>query len=82
MIAPARTVSGKIRGQTIELDADLGLPEGQSVELVVRVSRQTEAWGEGIRRSAGVAADVPGVDEAFGHIARERKAAQFRESAG
>ena len=81
MIATIKTAQGKIHGKTIQLDADLGIPDGQQVEIVVRVSQPKQTWGEGIRRSAGIAANVPGADEAFDQIARERKAAQFRESA-
>ena len=36
---------------------------------------------EFILRSAGVAADVPGFDEVFTEIQRERKASKFREPA-
>jgi len=45
-----------IRGKTIELDADLGLEDGQTVEVVVRVVKKPETWGAGIRRSAGAMA--------------------------
>lgn len=74
-----RMSHGKVRGKTIELDDDLGIPDGQEVEVVVKVSRPAEAWGEGIKRSAGVAADVVGFDEVFAEIERERKSARFRE---
>src|SRR5438132_1574712 len=46
-----------IRGKTIELEADPGLEDGQTVEVVVRVVKRPEAWGEGIRRSAGAMAE-------------------------
>jgi hypothetical protein len=32
-----RTVHGKIHGKTIELDEDLGVPEGQEVEVQVTI---------------------------------------------
>jgi len=76
------TLRGKIHGNTIELETDPGIPDGQTVEIDVRVTQQLKNWGDGIRRSAGIAADVPGVDEAFEQIARERKAAQFRDAGG
>ena len=69
---------GTIRGNTIELEADPGILDGQTVEIDLRVMQPSATWGEGIRRSAGIVADVPGFDEAFGQLARERKAAQFR----
>ena len=76
------TLHGRIHGNRIELDSDPGIPDGQSVEIIVRVPSRTGQWGDGIRRSAGGAAGVPGVDEVFEQLARERKAAQFRDSAG
>jgi hypothetical protein len=39
---------------------------------------QAGFWGEGIRKSAGAAAGVPGFDEAFEQVQRDRKAARFR----
>ena len=32
-----RTLHGKVHGKTIELDEDLGIPEGQEVEVQVKV---------------------------------------------
>lgn len=37
-----KTVHGRIRGTTIELDEDFGLPEGQEVEVQVRVLQSQE----------------------------------------
>lgn len=76
------TIRGTIHGTTIELDTDPGIPDGQTVEIDVRVTQRSATWGDGIRRSAGIGAGVPGVDEAFEQLARERKAAQFRDTAG
>jgi hypothetical protein len=70
---------GVVHGQAIQLSEPLGVPDGQEVEVVVRVVETGRPWGEGIRRSAGVAAEVPGFDEAFAEIERERKASRFRE---
>jgi hypothetical protein len=33
----SKTIHGKVRGKTIELDEDLGVPEGQEVEVQVKV---------------------------------------------
>lgn len=74
-----KTAQGEVRGTTIQLDAATGLPDGQRVEITIRLAPPNAPWGEGIRRSAGVAADVPGFDEAFDQIERERKAARFRD---
>jgi hypothetical protein len=75
-----RTAHGRINGKTIELDDDLGVPNGQEVEVVVRVIESTKQWGEGIRRSAGAAADVADFDEVFAQVERERRAARFWEA--
>jgi len=67
------TFRGTIRGNTIELETGPGIPDGQMVEIDMRVTQRSAIWGEGIRRSAGVAVDVPGVDEAFEQLERDRK---------
>lgn len=69
---------GRIHGRTIELDIELGVPDGQQVEVVVHPIEPYSGWGEGIRRSAGAAAGVDDFDEVFAQIERERKAATFR----
>jgi hypothetical protein len=51
-----KTTHGKIHGRTIELDADLGLADGQQVEVHVTPISQTEHWGDGLRRCAGALA--------------------------
>ena len=43
-------VSGIMHGKMIELQEDLGLPDGEAVKVIVR---QVLPPGEGIRRSAG-----------------------------
>ena len=64
-------IHGVVHGKTIELKESPGVPDGQEVEVVVKVVEPSRPWGEGILRSAGAAADVPGVDEAFAEIQRE-----------
>ncbi|MGA2067402.1 MAG: hypothetical protein ABSG86_20695 [Thermoguttaceae bacterium] len=71
-------IHGIVRGRTIELKEPAGVPDGQEVEVVVRAIETAGPWGEGIRRSAGVAADIPGFDEVFAEMQRERKASAFR----
>jgi hypothetical protein len=46
---------GVVRGKTIELQEELGLPDGESVAVIVR---RVLPQGEGIRRSAGAWADA------------------------
>jgi hypothetical protein len=78
-------IQGVVHGKTIELKESPGVPDGQKVEVVVRLIETARPWGEGILRSAGAAAgaaaDVPGFDEAFAEIERDRKASTFREPA-
>lgn len=73
------TAHGRISGKTSELDEDLGVANGQEVEVIVHVKQKRESCGEGIRRSAGVAADVADFDEVFSQIECERKTARFRD---
>ena len=75
-------VQGVIHGKTIELKENPGVADGQEVEVTVRALQPGPTWGEGIRRSAGAAAGIPGVEEAFEEIQRERKAARFRGDEG
>ena len=52
-----RTTHGKVDGKTIELDEDLGLAEGQEVEIQVKLISPAKPWGDGLRRCAGALAD-------------------------
>ena len=70
-------IRGTVRGNTIELETDLGFPDGQVVEFDLRVPQRSHTSGDGIRRSAGIATDVPGIDAAFDQIERDRKVARF-----
>ncbi len=69
-----RTIQGTIHGRTIELNEDLGLAEGQQVEVQVRVvpgpSRQP---GEGLLRTEGALADDTEWDAIMEEIHRARK---------
>jgi hypothetical protein len=68
-----KTIHGKVRGRTIELDEDLGVAEGQEVEVQVIVVASSTEWGEGIRRSAGGWAAYPEMDAILERIHSERK---------
>lgn len=52
-----KTIHGKVHGKIIELDEDLGVAEGQEVEVHVKVVPSTKTWGEGLRRCAGALAN-------------------------
>ncbi len=77
-----KIMHGVVRGKTIELDQEAGVPEGQEVEIAIRTilpATRTEAWGEGLRRCAGALANIPGLSEDMEKILGERKIANFRE---
>ncbi len=74
-----KAIHGRIHGKTIELDEDLGIADGQEVEVIVKPVKPKRPWGEGIKRSAGIAADDPEFDEVFEQIAQDRKAATSRD---
>jgi hypothetical protein len=68
-----KTLHGKVHGRTIELDEDLGVAEGQEVEVQVKLVPSAKVWGEGIRRSAGGWADYPEMDGIMASIQQARK---------
>lgn len=64
-------IRGTVRGKTIEVEEDLGLPDGQQVTVSVQPVREP---GEGIKRSAGSWSDDPdGVDQFLDEMRRLRK---------
>jgi hypothetical protein len=52
-----KTLHGRAHGKTIELDEDLGLCEGQEIEIQVTVVVTPTRWGDGLRRCAGALAN-------------------------
>ncbi|MGH7194296.1 MAG: hypothetical protein ACREJM_12315 [Candidatus Saccharimonadales bacterium] len=68
-----KTVHGVVRGRIIELDDDLGVAEGERVEVRVRVAGSSDPWGDGIRRSAGGWAEYPEMDAIMEKVQHERK---------
>ena len=68
---------GIVHGLTIQLDAETGLPEGQSVTVTVQpVDLESENLppGEGIRRSAGAwAEDAEELDKYLEWNRQQRK---------
>lgn len=66
---------GIVHGRTIELQSDVGLPDGQSVEVTLRplTSDQPLPPGEGIRRSAGAWADDADELDAYLEWSRQQR---------
>jgi hypothetical protein len=79
-----KIVHGVVHGNTIQLREHPGVPDGQEVELVVRVVAPPRAWGEGIRRSAGALADqwTEEDDKILEEIHQDRKRDSRREIPG
>ena len=76
-----KVIHGKVRGRTIELAEDLGLTEGQEVEVSVRTvpATATRKPGEGLLRTEGALADDPHWDAIMEEVYRERKIDTRRE---
>ena len=74
---------GKVHGKTIEIDEDLGVPDGQEVELQVKVV-PVPRRGDGLRRCAGaLTSEWTSEDDRIPEeIHRERKQETRREIAG
>ncbi|MBX9787893.1 MAG: hypothetical protein K2Y37_03180 [Pirellulales bacterium] len=67
---------GVIRGRTIELAEDAGLPDGQQVAVVLQVEPPRESPR---RTAAGMLADYPEMDRYLDEILGERKLSTIRE---
>ncbi len=79
-----KVIHGKVRGRTIELARDLGLADGQEVEVSIRIlpSAASRQRGEGLLRTEGALADDPCWDAIMAEIYQERKKdtrQEFRE---
>ncbi len=69
-----KTMHGKVRGKIIELDEEVGVPEGQEVEVQVRVlTKAGRKSGEGLLRTEGALADDPEWDGIMEEIILARK---------
>ncbi len=75
-----KVLHGTVQGKAINIAEELELEDGAQVEIILLRTLPPHQWGEGIRRSAGVAADEPEFDAVFRQIEQERKSATFRES--
>jgi hypothetical protein len=80
----ASIIHGKIFGRTIELTEDLGLTEGQEVEVSVRLvpTASVRNAGDGLLRTEGALTDDPHWDAIMDEIHRERKDDTRREVPG
>lgn len=76
-----KTIHGKVHGKTIELDEDLGVAEGQEVEVQVKIIPAAKQWGEGLRRCAGALANewTEEDDRILEEIYQDRKRDSRRE---
>ncbi len=70
-----KILHGTVHGSTIELTEDLGLAEGQEVEVSVRTVQPAlpRMQGEGLLRTEGALADDPYWDAIMEAIHQERK---------
>lgn len=69
-----KTLHGKVHGKMIELDEDLGVADGQEVEVHVRVLFKTlRKPGEGFLRTEGALADDTEWDAIMEEIHQGRK---------
>ena len=86
-----RTFHGKIHGKTIELDEDLGVVDGQEVEVQVSIARPRKrapgpppGWRPGVpSKTAGSLAelDTEEEDRILDEIHQDRKRLDRRDSA-
>jgi hypothetical protein len=68
------TTHGRVHGKTIELDEDLGVADGQEVEVQVKlIPKIARTPGEGFLRTEGALADDPHWDAIMEEIYRERR---------
>jgi hypothetical protein len=68
-----KTIHGKVRGRSIEFDQDLGVADGQEVEVQIKVILPARKWGDGILRTAGALADDPYWDAIMEEVHLARK---------
>jgi hypothetical protein len=69
------SLTGVIRGKTIELDHPPGLPDGQAVKVSVEPTEPgTLPAGEGLRRAAGAwSDDIEGLEKYLDWSRQQRK---------
>jgi hypothetical protein len=75
-----KTVHGTVHGRTIQLDEDLGVAEGQEVEIQVKLISRPPTWGAGILNSAGGWAEIPELDVVLEKIHEQRQVEPRQQS--
>jgi len=75
-----KKVNGIVHGKTIEFTEELGVADGEQVEVTISQKTVNSKWGEGIMRSAGVMAGDSEFEDVFRQIELERRSAKHRES--
>ena len=77
----SRAAFGVVHGRTIELTEELGLADGQMVEISVKTTPPLAQWGDGLRRCAGALADewTEDDDRILDELYRERQQDSRRE---
>jgi hypothetical protein len=70
-----KSVRGVIYGKVIQLTEDVGLAEGQEVQVFVEPVPPAAQWGEGLRRCAGALAEewTEADDRILEELHQERK---------
>jgi hypothetical protein len=69
-----KTLHGRVHGRTIELTEDLGMADGQEVEVSVRAAPTVAPQpGQGLLRTEGALADDPYWDAIMDEVYQERK---------
>jgi hypothetical protein len=69
----ASVLKGVIHGKTIELEHEPGLPDGQSVSIILR-PEEARSGDEGLRRAFGAwADDAQELDEFMERVRQDRK---------
>lgn len=69
-----KTIHGKVHGKIIELDEDLGVAEGQEVEVQVKLlPKSPRTPGEGFLRTEGALANDTEWDAIMAEIYQARK---------
>ena len=66
-------IHGVVHGNTIELKEALGMPDGQEIEIQVRVLAKTSTPGEGVLRTEGALADDEELDVIMAEIHQARR---------
>ena len=76
MLGSDESLRGVVHGKVIQLETEIGLPDGQEVTVSVRpLPAKQNASGEGLRRSAGAWSDDP--DGLDAYLEDNRRARQL-----